>query len=428
MASAYKRGSRWWIRYRDARGQWCSEPCAERTKTAAKELAVDFERQAARQRRGLEPIPPADGGGTLGELLDWWLETYAKPRTSHDRDRSTIRRHFLTDPIADLRLVDVTPGVVERLLQRKAQTHSPQTLNHLRQYLLTAFNCARRAERYVGRNPAQDVRRRKVPKRKPDFLRVEEVPRVLAALDDWWRPLFATAIYTGLRKGELLGLAKNKVDLPGRLLYVARSYDRVTTKSQREEVIPVATELVPFLELAIEASPSELVFPRVDGSMMREDVDTENVLRRALGRAGIVLGYDHICRRKGCGKHVAADDGELRLCPDCNMKLWPKALVRPIRFHDLRHTTASLLLMAGANPAAVQRILRHSDPRLTTEVYGHLVPDYLRAEIDRLSFGISPTKSKGSPAVGRLPEELATSVLQGARNRPQNAKRFGRGS
>jgi integrase len=68
--------------------------------------------------------------------------------------------------------------------------------------------------------------------------------------------------------------------------------------------------------------------------------------------------------------------------------------VRPIRFHDLRHTTASLLLMAGANPAAVQRILRHSDPRLTTEVYGHLVPDYLRAEIDRLSFGISPTTSR----------------------------------
>ena len=53
------------------------------------------------------------------------------------------------------------------------------------------------------------------------------------------------------------------------------------------------------------------------------------------------------------------------------LKLWPKALVRPIRFHDLRHTTASLLLMAGASTAAVQRILRHIDPRLTTEVYCH---------------------------------------------------------
>ena len=65
------------------------------------------------------------------------------------------------------------------------------------------------------------------------------------------------------------------------------------------------------------------------------------------------------------------------------MKLWPKALVRPIRFPDLRHTTASLLLTAGASTAVMQRILRHSDPRITTEVYGHLVPDYLRSEIDR---------------------------------------------
>jgi excisionase family DNA binding protein len=62
----------------------------------------------------------------------------------------------------------------------------------------------------------------------------------------------------------------------------------------------------------------------------------------------------------------------------------------------------------------VQRILRHSDPRITTEVYRHLVPDYLRAEIDRLSFGIAPpTKpSNDSPTLGALSTGLATSVLQ----------------
>lgn len=43
-------------------------------------------------------------------------------------------------------------------------------------------------------------------------------------------------------------------------------------------------------------------------------------------------------------------------------------------------------MMAGANPAAVQRILHHSDPRITTEIYGHLAPDYLRREIDLLRF------------------------------------------
>ncbi|HXJ21003.1 MAG TPA: site-specific integrase [Polyangia bacterium] len=386
----YKRGKRWWLRYRDAHNQWRSEACSVRSKTEAKDLAADVERQAERQRRGLEPIPPRDGGGSLGDLFRWWLKTYSQPRTSHVRDTYTVTKHFLSDPIARLKLVDVTSGVIERFLQAKAETHGPQTLNHLRRYVLTAFNCARRAERYVGPNPARDVLRRQVPKRKPDFLRVEEVPRVLAALDDRWRPLFAAAIYTGMRKGELLGLTKRKVDLRERLLYVARSYDRATNKSKREEVIPIATELIPFLERAMDDSPSELVFPRPDGSMMREDVAIENVLRAALGRAGIVLGYEHVCRRKGCGYAQNHDDPELRHCPTCNMKLWPKTLVRPIRFHDLRHTTASLLLMAGASTAAVQRILRHSDPRITTEVYGHLVPDYLRAEIDRLRFGIAP--------------------------------------
>ena len=56
-------------------------------------------------------------------------------------------------------------------------------------------------------------------------------------------------------------------------------------------------------------------------------------------------------------------------------------------------------MMAGANPAAVQRILRHQDPRITTEVYGHLAPDYLRAEIDRLRFHASEeTEIRGAEA------------------------------
>src|SRR5262249_43659056 len=154
------------------------------------------------------------------------------------------------------------------------------------------------------------------------------------------------------------------------------------------DVIPIAAELVPYLERAIASSPSDLVFPAADGSMMRRDVALEGVLRRAMGRAGIVTGYRHVCRRKGCKHAEAASDAALRRCPKHNAKLWPKAQVRPIRFHDLRATTASLLMMAGANPAAVQRILRHSDPRITTEVYGHLAPNYLRAEVDRLSFGV----------------------------------------
>jgi len=218
------------------------------------------------------------------------------------------------------------------------------------------------------------------------------------------------------------------VDLNARLLTVARSYNRETTKGGHADRIPIAAELVPYLECAIKASPCEYVFPAPDGSMLRRDTGLETVLRRALGRAGIVLGWSHVCRRKGCGHIEKAPNAGLRRCPKDGRKLWPKPIVRPIRFHEMRHTTASLLMMAGANPAAVQRIMRHSGPKLTTEVYGHLAPGYLRAEVDRLSFGIAPSEPAKTqarvanlvPFVPPLSPERAGSVvpLKGKGDKP----------
>ena len=136
---------------------------------------------------------------------------------------------------------------------------------------------------------------------------------------------------------------------------------------------------------------------------MNAQVALEDVLRRALARAGFVEHYDHVHRRKAC-RHVEAHaDQELRRCPRCSMKLWPKALVRKIRFHDLRHTTASLLLMAGASIAAVQKIMRHRDPKLTMNLYGHLVPSYLHDEVNRMSF--APPESKESQTVATAKQD-----------------------
>jgi len=121
--------------------------------------------------------------------------------------------------------------------------------------------------------------------------------------------------------------------------------------------------------------------------MLDERTKLEHVLRRAMARAGLVTHYEHVCRRckhEGRPHTEKHDDAELRRCQTCGMKMWPRAIPRHLRFHDLRHTTASLLLNAGVDPFAVQRILRHTDPRITTEVYGHLVPGYLRDAINKL--------------------------------------------
>ena len=412
MASAYSKDGKWYLRYKDAAGRWRGQVSTARTKTEAKKLARELESRAERERLGLEAPMPTDGGGTLAELLKWWLTTYSTGSPSHATNDGTIRRHLLNSELAALPLITVTSGRIEAFLQSKAAELAPQTLNHLRGYLSRAFNAARRTGKYAGQNPAALVAKRRVPRRQPDFLREHEVGPLMDALAPRWQPLFATAIYAGLRKGELLGLRKVDVDLQSRLLTVAHSHDRDTTKGGRAEVIPIAAELVPFLEMALKASPSALVFPRRDGTMMRRDVGLEAVLRRALGRAGVVTGYTHVCRAKGC-KHVqAAPDRALRRCPEHDHALWVKPVVRPIRFHDLRHTTASLLMMRGANPAAVQRILRHSDPKITTEVYGHLSPGYLQSEVDRLRFQPATTEAPAPPASDAKSVPVATSLLR----------------
>ncbi len=75
-----------------------------------------------------------------------------------------------------------------------------------------------------------------------------------------------------------------------------------------------------------------------------------------------------------------------RDCPACSFRLWPTPRARHIRWHEAtRHTLASHALMSGAGVASVQAILRHADPRLTIETYGHLSPNFLGEEVNRVS-------------------------------------------
>jgi hypothetical protein len=192
---------------------------------------------------------------------------------------------------------------------------------------------------------------------------------------------------------------------------VQRSGESDTTKGGHADLIPIADGLRPYLAAAIAASRSELVFPGEDGKQRDPETKLDRVLRRALGRAGIANGYIHKCRRKGCGYSEPAGDAVLRRCPKCSMKLWPKAIPRHVRFHDLRHTTATLLLKAGVPIATVQRILRHTDPAITSEIYGHLDVEDMRTGVNRLDFGRALVPA---PVVDPLSQVGAGSTPRGA--------------
>ncbi len=223
---------------------------------------------------------------------------------------------------------------------------------------------------------------------------------MLASLDARWRGLFATAVYLGLRRGEVIALRKSDVDLDARTIRIGRSRDSDTTKGGHEDLLPIPDELVPWIERAMASSRSAVLFPRADGQQHAPDVQLQDVLRRALARAGVVNGYTHRCRRKGCGHSERHEYAEPGRCPKCRMRLWPVAEPKPLRFHDLRHSTATLQLKAGVPLATVQRILRHTDPKITAEVYGHLDLEDMREGLNRLH--LSPDVKETLPFAASL--------------------------
>jgi len=390
MASVFRKKGTWYVRFKDWTGAFKKQVTRALTKTEAQRLADDLERRAERQRLGMEELP-SESKTKLTELCEWWLKNRCNPRREH-LERARLKRYVLNGPLGKLQVRQVTPEVVEDTLRQMERDElSPSTINGLRSLLRTIYTTARKAPepyRFRGMNPILDVQSWAVPKKVQETLRAEEVNVLLPYVPDYWLGVFVTALYTGMRKGEIFGLRKRDVDLNANLIVVSRSYDQETTKGKHADAIPIAPPLKPFLEAAMAASPSELVFPDPEGKMRLKEADPEKVLRRAMGRAGLVEGYEFVCRRCKARRQEPHTwrfpDCEERFCPTCEMRLWPKAIPRQMKFHSLRHTVATLLLRAKVPMQHVQRILRHTDIKLTVDTYGHLVVEDLHDSVGTL--------------------------------------------
>src|SRR5438132_10602973 len=376
MASVLKRGGVWYAKWTDAAGKRRREPTQAASKAEAKALADELEVEARRHRNlmrrarnGLPPRPE-DLTGTLAELCTWWLN-HRCPDASKSGEQQRLRKHVRSTPVGALPLSAVTSGQLDELLHAvEAAGASAASVNKLRSVLHTVFSKAKKAGKWVGENPVASTERRKVAKRVYATLRAEEVPLLLAEVPADWRALFAAALWTGMRRGELVALRKSDVDLTLGTIMVARSNARDTTKGGHADLIPIAVPLFPILKRQLEHGPGPLVFPAADGSQRSAEADPQKILRTALARAGLVEGYEHVCR--WCGHKERHADNEQRYCPKCLKRtngtgkplaqprgraLWPKAIPRKMRFHDLRHHADVLLMpIVGSQRAAPEFI------------------------------------------------------------------------
>jgi len=313
MASVYQRSERWYLRVRDADGVWRSLLSKAQTKTEARRLAAELQATYERQRLGLDPLPVEDGGLTFGDLCAWWLDNRC-PAASREERRYSLGAQVIDAPVGKVPARKVTAATLEDLFRalEKDRELSAGTINKLRATLRTVFSRAAKSGKWRGPNPAADTEPRKVARRIYDVLTPEETDLALSQVPPDWRGFVAGAAFVGLRMGECAGLRKADVDTAAGTLTVRASYDKATTKGLHADVLPIPRPLQPFVEEGLKTRGSFL-WPAADGTMRTKEDNVLRMWRGALARAGLVLGYDHKCRR--CGHMQRHPDKAPRQCP-----------------------------------------------------------------------------------------------------------------
>jgi integrase len=316
---------------------------------------------------------------TLNGFFETWLETTVRVnarRPTYEHHARIARNHILPT-LGRLKLVDLTPAHVQTLYAAKFDAgYALSTRRHIHVTLGKALKQAVRW-RYLTTSPAAGA---EVPKADAVLLDYEDLPDPeMRVLEEWqakrflaaarecdprhWA-LYVLALATGMRQGEILGLPWPRLDLTRRLVRVRQTlvlvkggleFGRPKTKASRRD-IELRSEVVEALRLHRKHQLEErmrlggvpedrgLVFSSTIGTPIRR----QNLHRRSF-------------------KPLLEEAG----LPD-------------IRFHDLRHTFASIALSKGANINAVSKMLGHSSVRITLDVYGHLMPGMQEAALNTL--------------------------------------------
>jgi integrase len=312
-----------------------------------------------RQEEGLR-VDPALERQTLATFLEQWLEVTAatvRPRTL-ERYQEVVRGH-LVPALGGQRLASLRPEALQRLYARKlAAGLAPRTVVKIHVVLHRALAMALRWG-YVLRNVADAVDRPAVPQhhvQPPGPAELAALVDRSAAAGDRLAALWALAIHTGCRQGELLGLSWADVDLDAGTLTVRRTLTRVRA------CVPQ------FGDPKSPTSRRTLSLPEEALAALRAHRARQNQERLAAGRTWADHGLVFVT-------HVGTPLLQRNVIRDFKAALARAGLPRAIRFHDLRHAHATLMLRAGVPLKVASGRLGHGSIGITADLYQHLAQD-----------------------------------------------------
>lgn len=318
------------------------------------------------------------GKTTVAEYLERWLQDYARPNLSPRTAEvySYIIERHVSPVLGRLSLTQLKPEHLQRYYaDKQAASLSPQTIRHhhtlLHKVLKTATEWG-----LLLRNPVDAVSPPRVHRAEVQFWTAVEVARFLEVISDsLYYPVFYLALYTGMRRSELLGLRWSDVDLfLGQLsidrgLHVVRGGDVIftqpkSTKSRRTVALSPATVL-----------------------MLR---DHKKEVQQRYNLFGVVLTDQDF---------VFAHMDGTPLLPNSVSHAWIRLVriagVKPISFHGARHTHASLMLKQGIHPKVVQERLGHSTIAITLDTYSHVAPGLQETAARRFDEALDAAYNEG---------------------------------
>jgi integrase len=321
-------------------------------------------------------LPVAVERQTVKHFLTNWLENTAKPRL---RPKSFVSykqltEHHLVPTIGKIELAKLTPQDVQELLNEMVKKGlSARTAQYVRAVLRRALNQALKWG-LVARNVAALVDPPRILRHEVQPFAVEEIKKLLGLFEqNRLGALYLLALTHGLRQGEALGLRWEDVDLKKKELRVRQTLQWVDGEWQ-------------FVEPKTKQSRRGFALTEQIVKALRKHRKAQLEERLLAGGEWNEYGLVFTTRT---GKPL---DG-VNVTRDFK-RLLKRGKLPVRRFHDLRHTTASLLLYQKVHPRVVMDLLGHSEIRVTMDLYSHVAPVLQREAADEMDALLRTVKAR----------------------------------